>query len=255
MARFLDSSGITYQLEQIIKDSRGGRLLLISPYLKFNDKIKDLLEDQVQSWKTNVYVVYGKTELRAEETEWLDANFVRTSYREHLHAKCYMNDSHALITSMNLYEFSQQHNDEMGILVSAEEDPELYQEIKEEADRILRRSDNVRLNVTRVDDAGDVVRDRRGSPSGTDQGSGSRRPERQAALPKVGFCLRCGTEVPFDPKRPYCNSDYKSWARFKNEEYEEKHCHACGNEHNTSMVKPVCVTCYRTHRSALRVIA
>ena len=65
------------------KDSRGGRLLLISPYLKFNDKIKDLLEDQVQSWKTNVYVVYGKTELRAEETEWLDANFVRTSYREH----------------------------------------------------------------------------------------------------------------------------------------------------------------------------
>ena len=255
MAKFLDSSGVTYQLEQIIKDSRGGRLLLISPYLKFNDKIKDLLEDQVQSWKTNVYVVYGKTELRAEETEWLDANFVRTSYREHLHAKCYMNDSHALITSMNLYEFSQQHNDEMGILVSAEEDPELYQEIKEEADRILRRSDNVRLNVTRVDDAEDVVRDRRGSPSRTDLGSGSRRSERQAALPKVGFCLRCGTEVPFDPKRPYCNCDYRSWARFKNKEYEEKHCHACGKEHNTSMMKPVCGNCYRTHRSALRVIA
>ena len=129
--------------------------------------------------------VYGRTELRAEETEWLDANFVRTSYREHLHAKCYMKDSHALITSMNLYEFSQQHNDEMGILVSAEEDRELYQEIKEEADRILRRSDNVRLNVTRVDDTEDVVRDRRGSPSRTNQGSGSRRSEGQTALPKV----------------------------------------------------------------------
>ena len=235
MAKFLDSSGITYQLEQIIKDSRGGRLLLISPYLKFNDKIKDLLEDQVQSWKTNVCVVYGKTELRAEETEWLDANFVRTSYREHLHAKCYMNDSHALITSMNLYEFSQQHNDEMGILVSAEKDHELYQEIKEEADRILRRSDNVRLNVTLVDDTED--------------------PEGPVELPKIGSCLRCGRKIPFDPKRPYCSSDYRNWARFNNEEYEEKHCHACGREHNTSMKKPLCVKCHRTHRSALRAIA
>ena len=67
--------------------------------------------------------MYGKTELRSEETEWLADNFVRTSFREHLHAKCYMNDSHALVTSMNLYEFSQVNNDEMGILVSAEDDP------------------------------------------------------------------------------------------------------------------------------------
>ena len=66
MAKFLDS----------------GRLLLISPYLKFNDKFKDLLQDLVQSWKTYVYVVYGNAELRSEDTEWLDAKFVRTSCRE-----------------------------------------------------------------------------------------------------------------------------------------------------------------------------
>ena len=235
MAEFLNTSGITHQLEEIIKGSQGGRLLLISPYLKFNARIKDLLEDQVQRWKTNIYVVYGKTELRSEETEWLAENFVRTSFREHLHAKCYMNDTHALITSMNLYEFSQVNNDEMGILVSAEDDSILYQAIRDEADLILRRSENVRLNVTRVDNVDDAGQAARETGSPGDRG--------KATLPELGFCLRCGTEIPFDQRRPYCGSDYRSWARFKNDEYEEKHCHACGEEHTTSMAKPVCISC------------
>ena len=84
MAKFLTTSDITSELEKIIKNSGQGRLLLISPYLKFNHRIKALLEDQVKIMKTNIYVVYGKTELRSEETEWLANNYVRTSYQEHL---------------------------------------------------------------------------------------------------------------------------------------------------------------------------
>ncbi len=249
VAKFLTTSGITHELEKIIRGSEGGRLLLISPYLKFNSRIKGLLEDQAQRWKTDIRVVYGKTELRSEETKWLADNDIRTSFREHLHAKCYMNDSHALITSMNLYEFSQQNNDEMGILVSAEEDPELYREIREEADLILRQSPNVKLEVTQVDDGDeDPSAGKRDNPVRTLSG----RPSRQPALPELGFCLRCGEEIPFDPERPYCSSDYRSWARYKNEEYEEKRCHACGDEHSTSMAKPVCISCYRRYRSALR---
>ena len=235
MAKFLDTSGISHQLVQIISGSRGGRLLLISPYLKFNKQIKDRLEEQVQTWKTNVVVIYGKTELRAEETQWLAKNGVTTSYREHLHAKCYMNDSHALITSMNLYEFSQQNNDEMGILVSAVEDPELYEKIKEEAERIYRRSVDLTLNVTPVEPPEDVVE--------------------KNPLPKEGSCVRCGETIPFDMKMPYCKTCYRSWARYRDDEYEEKHCHICGEEHGTSMAKPVCRACYRTHRTALRATA
>ena len=241
MAKFLNTSGITSQLEEIIKGSGGGRLLLISPYLKFNSKIKDLLEYQAQRWKTDIRIVYGKTELRSEETEWLANNDVRTSFREHLHAKCYMNDRWALVTSMNLYEFSQQNNDEMGILVSAEEDTELYQAIRGEAEFILTQSENVRLNVTRIDDA-DVPAHTAGKTKASGGG-------RKTALPETGFCLRCATQVPLDSEHPYCKSHYRSWARFKNEEYEEKHCHACGEEHGTSMAKPLCLRCYRKSRS------
>ena len=233
MAEFLNTSAITHQLNEIIRGARGERLLLISPYLKFSRQIKELLEEQARNWKTPIYVVYGKTELRSEETQWLAENDVRTFFREPLHAKCYMNDSHALITSMNLYEFSQQNNDEMGILVSAEDDEDLYKAIKAEAEHILILSKNVIIDVPPVVD-------------------GPVPP--QVVLPKQGFCVRDRKEIPFDQKRPYCAKCYNSYRRLpksKKEDYKEKYCHACGEERSTSMAKPVCSSCYQKYRSAL----
>ena len=164
-----------------------------------------------------------------------------------------MNESHALITSMNLYEFSQQNNDEMGILVSAEEDPDLYMDIQGEAERILVLSREFKLTVTRVDDSDDDLPwEQADSPVRSESQRESASTERHTALPELGFCLRCGAEIPCALERPYCNAHYRSWARFKNEDYEEKHCHTCGSEHSSSMAKPVCLSCYRKHRSAFR---
>lgn len=61
---------------------------------------------------------------------------------------------------------------------------------------------------------------------------------------KPGACLRCGSEVPFDPAKPYCASCFASWKRFSNENYVEKHCHDCGGSHRASMAKPLCRSCY-----------
>ena len=251
MPQFLDTNGISHHLSEIIKNG-SGRLLLISPYLKFSRLIREQLEYQ-NMMKRDIRVVYGKNELRPEESEWLANTNIRTSFREHLHAKCYMNESHALITSMNLYEFSQQNNDEMGILVSAKDDHPLYMDIKKDADRILVMSDEIKLTVTRVDDVSEDL------PWSQSDNSVRSEPQResvsdqpQSALPTTGFCLRCGTEIPCDPERPYCNTHYRSWARYKNEDYEEKHCHICGSEHSSSMAKPVCLSCYRKYRGAFR---
>ncbi|MBF1284872.1 hypothetical protein ACMYUL_11365 [Neisseria sp. CP9] len=45
MAKFLNTSGTTYYLEELIKNAQE-RLYLISPYLKLNDGVKELLEDK-----------------------------------------------------------------------------------------------------------------------------------------------------------------------------------------------------------------
>ena len=245
MAKFLSTEGISHYLIEIIKNTKV-QLVLISPFLKFSRRIRDELEDQ-DKLKRDIRVVYGKSDLRPEESEWLAGTEIRISFREHLHAKCYMNETHALITSMNLYEFSQQNNDEMGILVSAEGDRELYQKIKEDAARILRGSKTVKLGVTLVDCDDDLPTVKPDESARRESSSNGR----QTALPDLGFCLRCGAEIPCAPERPYCDSHYRTWARYKNESFEEKHCHVCGTEHSTSMAKPLCLSCFRKYRSAL----
>ena len=140
MAKFLTRSGCTDAIEQMAREAKD-KLWLISPFIKITDPLKELLEDKDRD-RIDMRLVYGKRELREGELEWLESlASLRMYYRENLHAKCYMTEDVALITSMNLYEFSLIHNDEWGILVSRTEDKELYQRIFAEAQRLFRRSE------------------------------------------------------------------------------------------------------------------
>ena len=112
MAKFLNTSATNYFLEELIKNARE-RLIIISPFLKLNDRIKELLEDK-NRMKLDIRVVYGKSELQPEEISWLRSQeYIRTSFCKNLHAKCYMNEQTCIITSLNLYEFSQINNNEI----------------------------------------------------------------------------------------------------------------------------------------------
>lgn len=149
MAKFLNTSATNYFLEELIKDAKD-RLILISPFLKLNDRMKELLADK-NRLKIDVRVVYGKSELQPEEINWLkEQTYIRTSFCKNLHAKCYMNEEHCIITSLNLYEFSQINNNEMGVLISRSDDTELYKDAYEEAQRIIRISEEVRISLERV---------------------------------------------------------------------------------------------------------
>lgn len=149
MAKFLNTSATNYFLEELIKDAKD-RLILISPYLKLNDRVKELLADK-NRLKIDVRMVYGKSELQPAEISWLrEQTYIRTSFCKNLHAKCYLNEELCIVTSLNLYEFSQVNNNEMGILIRRSEDAELYRDAYEEAQRIIRISDEVRISLERV---------------------------------------------------------------------------------------------------------
>jgi phosphatidylserine/phosphatidylglycerophosphate/cardiolipin synthase-like enzyme len=151
MAKFLNTSATNYFLEELIKEAKD-RLILISPFLKLNDRIKELLTDK-DRLKIDVRIIYGKSELQPEELAWLKGlTYIRTSFCKNLHAKCYMNEELCIISSLNLYEFSQVNNNEMGVLIRRVEDTELYKDAYEEAQRIIRISEEVRISLERVAD-------------------------------------------------------------------------------------------------------
>ena len=247
MAEFLTTTGVSYRLEQIIKDATE-RLVLISPFLRVNARLRELLEDK-DRLKLDVRVIYGKNQLQPEENNWLESmTSIRTSYCENLHAKCYLNEKEALLTSMNLYEFSQVHNNEMGVLISRADEPHLYEDVWKEAQRIVRVSDEIRVTVARVEAAGDNKEDSFSKEARAQRHS---EPDR----PKRGFCIRCKDVISANPTQPYCSRCFRSWNRFKNEGYGEKYCHLCGSDHEATMSKPVCLACYRKYRTMLEFAA
>ena len=149
MAKFLNTSGTNFFLEKLIKNAKE-RLILISPYLRLNDRIKELLEDK-NRLKIDIRIIYGKSDLHPDEIKWMQKlDYVRVSFCKNLHAKCYLNETSCIISSLNLYEFSQVNNNEMGILINKEDDTDVYKDAYEEAQRIIRISDEVRISLDEV---------------------------------------------------------------------------------------------------------
>jgi phosphatidylserine/phosphatidylglycerophosphate/cardiolipin synthase-like enzyme len=149
MAEFLTTTGVSAELEKIVSEARK-EIFLISPYLKINQRMKDLLTD-ADRLRKDIRIVFGKNELQPDEGQWLQGlSEIRLYFRKNLHAKCYLNEQKAIVTSMNLYEFSQIHNDEMGILVSATDDAELYAKISGEAQKLMRSAEPVKLTFEKL---------------------------------------------------------------------------------------------------------
>lgn len=230
MARFGTTTRISSCLEDIIKEARE-RLTLISPYIKINPLIRPLLEEKV-SQDVVFQIVCREKDLTVKERDWLKSMSslgVCVRFCENLHAKCYLNERSALITSMNLYEYAQNNNIEMGLLVSKEEDPDAYKLVIKEVDRILNYQ------------SGPMVVQESTSPL--------------TEAPTSGFCIRCKSNLSPNPLKPYCRGCYRNWNGDKNEDYEEKYCHFCGKEHGSTMRKPACLNCYRQYKDVLEFAA
>ena len=149
MAKFLNTSATNFFLEELIKNAKE-RLILISPYLRLNDRIKELLEDK-NRLKIDIRIIYGKSDLHPDEIKWMQKlEYIRVSFCKNLHAKCYLNEQSCIISSLNLYEFSQVNNNEMGISIQKDDDFDVYKDAYEEAQRIIRISDEVRISLDEV---------------------------------------------------------------------------------------------------------
>jgi len=150
MAKFLNTTGISFRLEELIKNTRG-QLILISPYLQLHKRIKSHLEN-LNLQKIDIRIIYRENKLQVEESNWLESQLgIRTSLCPSLHAKCYMNENEAIVTSMNLYSFSQQNNDEMGVYITKEDDTELYESVSAEVQRLLTTSEEIRVSMKKIE--------------------------------------------------------------------------------------------------------
>lgn len=114
----LETAAQSLEIENIIKYSYE-YLLIVSPYLKINNRLKPKLAEAFER-TDSVIILYRENELNQDESLWLNGfTKVQLLPIKNLHAKCYLNEETALITSMNLYDYSQINNHELGVKLTA----------------------------------------------------------------------------------------------------------------------------------------
>lgn len=259
MAEFLTTQGTSYHLENIIVNASKW-LVLVCPYLNITQNFLQRLQDADRR-KVKIYIIYGKKELNIEEENKLrKLENLSLLYCKNLHAKCYLNENTMIITSMNLLEFSEKTNREMGVLIvsSNEDDKKIYEDALREVKSIFNvsKEENVILEIEdkhiKRPQASNV------SPTSTKNAYRAKRGEGlidylktiltkdvTTFFSKYGHCIRCNKQIPYDPDKPYCQECFDSWSEWGNPSYKEKYCHSCGKSDKSSMLYPLCRLCFQ----------
>lgn len=140
MATVVNTTKIAANIEDIIGKANEF-IIVISPYLNVHDRLKQQYKNNSKRIAHN-YLIYREEKNKNEgftPLNWFnEVKNIKIFKHPNLHAKCYINESKALLTSANLYDYSLINNIELGVLFDSIEDKELYMNLLNEVQLIFQ---------------------------------------------------------------------------------------------------------------------
>lgn len=226
---FLTTKGIAASIEKIIRTARK-HIVIISPYIKVDKTYVERLHEADRN-NVRIDIVFGKKDMvDFEKNKFQNFRNLNIYFLENLHAKCYLNENFTLITSMNLYGYSEENNREMGILINRNDNYDLYDDIKGECLSIINSAEQ--YSITNAYNFFDFLDNDFPNSNNSD-----------------GYCIRCKTRIHLNPNYPLCDDCYQVWAQYNNPKFQESYCHKCGRsifwyeEQPISYDHPLCSRC------------
>lgn len=245
MEKFLTGDELNSEIGKIIERAEN-QLIIISPFIKLHERTKDKLKSKIEDDKLEIIIVFGKNEDDKNKSFPADdINFFKTfpnievRYEKRLHAKYYANDNYAIMTSMNLYDFSLNNNIEFGIQTKATlignfvdkvtgdsldtRAFNFFMEVIENSEVYFKREPKYKSGWLGL--SSDYIN----SETTVDKFDLTFKQKtdfvdlRKSTIP--GYCIRTGHKIKFNPKRPFTAEAYKEWVKFKKQDYAEKYCH------------------------------
>ena len=102
MAKYLDTAQISSELMQLLKDAKE-KIILVTYSLQVNTQIQERLRTKSKVGNlSEISIIYGNTKLKNSELKWMkEIDDLKVFQKKNLHAKCYINENKAIISSMN----------------------------------------------------------------------------------------------------------------------------------------------------------
>lgn len=134
---FITTPKINFYIENII-DKAEDFIYIVTPFIKLNERLNELLRIKREQG-IPVYLICRKDTIKQTEFENL---FSQIYDRKTLHGKAILSEKSCIVTSMNLYEFSQVNNDEMGFYLERKIFTSGYHAVFAEIKKIISQCSN-----------------------------------------------------------------------------------------------------------------
>jgi hypothetical protein len=167
----------------------------------------------------------------------------------------------SILTSMNLYDFSQDNNIEAGILLETpiislisgsnsteSEAISYFEEVIENSELLFKKEPQYSSGVFGIGkryEKSIVVENK------IENVAKIKKEVKLHVKQEDGFCIKCGKEIPLKPTAPYCRDCYANWKKVSDKKHQEKYCHICGTQNKSSLSFPACFSCYRREKQKL----
>jgi hypothetical protein len=279
MAKFLNGNELNFELEKIFENATE-KLILISPYIKLHERYASVLKVKRDDPSLEIIVVFGKNEDDYSRSMNLDdfAFFkefpnIQIRYEKRLHAKYYANESSAILSSMNLYSYSQDNNIEAGVMTTAtilgtlasnfvgnvtgedtfdrqalnyfmrvvDQSELLFKKTPKYDSKMLGLSKKYKESTIEIDTLSDFFAVHHSTKRFDKKEFLKVDKKSDTLVGRNGYCIRTGKPIPFDLKQPMCDEALKSWLKYSNKDFKEKFCHFSGESSNgeTTYAKPI----------------
>ena len=249
MNKVITDQEIPNEIINLIKKSEE-YVVIVTPYIDLWGHLTTQLKMSIERGVL-IKLYYRTNKVKPEKLKELEQIGIILKSIDTLHSKLYLSEKTGIMSSMNLYKFSSTESREMGLVT---DDKSLIKQYKHYIEKELTNEPIVvkkkffsglgkKLIDTLTNDEEQPKVEVRESKKPVKT---SKPKYKRTQTEEDGHCIRCSDSIPYDMKSPYCKKCYKSWNKYKNEEYEEEFCHQCSKEHYTSFLKPICYSCFKS---------
>ncbi len=280
---FLTGHKLNAAIEDIIRNA-DHELLVVSPYIHLHERFVEAFKTLHDKPHVRVTLLFGKANGDKTSTFHKDsiAFFkslpnIEIAHRKNLHAKFYANEDGSIMTSMNLYAYSQDVNIETGYRVKndgskkqaiqAQNDAwNHFYDIFDGADQMFYKEaqfESRLLGLSKKYTGSDIeldVLNEQASPTSTPT-SKKRKPrskrtakaqpdaqtiqaeKKASSTAAMGYCIATGAAIALNVAKPMAYASYKKWMDSTGGDPKEamKYCHFSGEASGgkTSVSRPI----------------
>jgi hypothetical protein len=222
-AELLTAHHLPYRVVNVIEDAKEF-VVLVTAYLEMWTHLEHAIRGAVARRVPVTAILRTPDGSKREQDKKRDAAKhleglgATVHFVERLHAKAYINEGEAIVTSFNLVRASQD-SIELGVHI---QDPELVRDCLRKVSAYC--------------------------PELSKPVKPTAKPAGREAQPKKedGFCIGCAESHPVDPTKPMCRSCYRSSKRGADPAaLPKRSCHFCGSDHAATLDRPICIKCWK----------